>query len=65
MTTVLWLQCNMRFTKTNDFLSSNFVADPALGFEFGYTNLVCVRGELQNIEARQHRKGNFQYWIGL
>jgi hypothetical protein len=34
---------NMRFTKTND-LSSNFVsADPALGFEFGYTNLVFVR----------------------
>jgi hypothetical protein len=34
---------NMRFTKTNDLLSSNFVADPALGFEFGYTNLVFVR----------------------
>jgi hypothetical protein len=43
---------NMRFTKTNDLLSSNFVALIPLGFEFGYTNLVlCVRGgQFQNIE---------------
>jgi hypothetical protein len=42
---------NMRFTKTNDLLSSNFVADP-LGFEFGYTNLVfcACGGQFQNIE---------------
>jgi hypothetical protein len=32
---------NMRFTKTNDLISTDFVSvDPALGFEFGYTDLV-------------------------
>jgi hypothetical protein len=43
---------NMRFTKTNDLLSSNFVSADPLGFEFGYTNLVFVRagGQFQNIE---------------
>jgi hypothetical protein len=36
---------NMRFTKTNDLLSSNFVsADPALGFEFGYTDVFVRAG---------------------
>jgi hypothetical protein len=54
---------NMRFTKTNDLLSSNFVADPALGFEFGYTNLVlCVRewAISKHRTTRQHRKVGFQ-----
>jgi hypothetical protein len=43
---------NMRFTKTNDLLSSNFVALIPLGFEFGYTNLfLCVREwAISNIE---------------
>jgi hypothetical protein len=43
---------NMRFTKTNDLLSSNFVsADPALGFEFDILTLFCAwEGNFQNIE---------------
>ncbi|MFT4983467.1 MAG: hypothetical protein ACI9Q9_000504 [Flavobacterium sp.] len=61
---------NMRFTKTNDLLSSNFVsADPALGFEFGYTDLVFVRagvGNFQNIEQLDNtEKVGFQPNIGL
>jgi hypothetical protein len=60
---------NMRFTKTNDLLSSNFVsADPALGFEFGYTNLVfvCVRewAISKHRTTGQHRKVGFQPNIG-
>jgi hypothetical protein len=32
---------NMRFTKTNDFIQQISVSiDPALGLEFGYTDLV-------------------------
>jgi hypothetical protein len=45
---------NLRFTKTNDLISTDFVSvDPALGFEFGYTDLVFVRagvGNFQNIQ---------------
>jgi hypothetical protein len=42
---------NMRFTKTNDLLSSNFVALIPLGFEFGYTNLVFVRAGVGNFKT--------------
>jgi hypothetical protein len=32
---------NMRFTQTNDIVSTKYVSiDPALGLEFGYTDLV-------------------------
>jgi hypothetical protein len=47
MITVLWLQpMSICFTKTNDLISTDFVSvDPALGFEFGYTDLVfCACG---------------------
>jgi hypothetical protein len=61
---------NMRFAKTNDLLSSDFVSiDPALGFEFGYTDLVFVRagvGNFQNIEQLDNtEKIGFQPNIGL
>tara|TARA_R110000868_G_scaffold4428_9_gene27913 strand:- start:32066 stop:33136 length:1071 start_codon:yes stop_codon:yes gene_type:complete len=61
---------NMRFTKTNDLLSSDFVSiDPALGLEFGYTDLVFVRagvGNFQNIEQLDNtEKVGFQPNIGL
>jgi hypothetical protein len=32
---------NMRFTETNDLIATDYVSiDPALGFRFGYTDLV-------------------------
>jgi hypothetical protein len=61
---------NMRFTKTNDLISTDFVSvDPALGFEFGYTDLVFVRagvGNFQNIQQLDStQKVGFQPNIGL
>ncbi len=61
---------NMRFTKTNDLISTNFVSvDPALGLEFGYTDLVFVRasaGNFQNIQQLDSStKVGFQPNIGL
>jgi hypothetical protein len=61
---------NMRFAKTNDLISTDFVSvDPALGFEFGYTDLVFVRagvGNFQNIEQLDNtEKVGFQPNIGL
>ncbi len=48
------LNLNMRFEQTNDILSTSFASvDPALGFEFAYTDLVFVRagaGNFQNIQ---------------
>jgi hypothetical protein len=51
---------NMRFTKTNDLLSSNFVALIPLGFEFGYTIVLCVRVVVKYRTTGQHRKVGFQ-----
>ncbi len=61
---------NMRFAKTNDLISNDFVSiDPALGFEFGYTDLVFLRagaGNFQNIQQIDgSEKVNFQPNIGL
>jgi hypothetical protein len=61
---------NMQFAKTNDILSTDFVSiDPALGFEFGYTNLVFLRagvGNFQNIQQIDNtQKVGFQPNIGL
>jgi len=61
---------NMQFTKTNDILSTDFVSiDPALGFEFGYTDLVFLRagvGNFQNIQQIDNtEKVGFQPNIGL
>lgn len=61
---------NMRFSKTNDFISNSFISiDPALGFEFGYTDLVFLRagvGNFQNIQQIDgSEKVGFQPNIGL
>ena len=61
---------NMQFAKTNDILSTDFVSvDPALGFEFGYTDLVFFRagvGNFQNIQQIDNsKKVGFQPNIGL
>ncbi|SEG46118.1 hypothetical protein SAMN04488130_1152 [Flavobacterium urumqiense] len=61
---------NMRFTKTNDIISTDFVSiDPAIGFEFGYTDLVFLRagvGNFQNIQQLDNREQiGFQPNIGL
>jgi hypothetical protein len=61
---------NMRFAKTNDLISTDFASiDPALGFEFGYTDLVFLRagvGNFQNIQQIDNtEKVGFQPNIGL
>lgn len=61
---------NMRFSKTNDIFSNDFVSiDPALGFEFGYLDLVFLRagvGNFQNIQQLDNtKKVGFQPNIGL
>ena len=64
------LNLNMQFAKTNDVFASDAVSiDPALGFEFGYTDLVFLRagvGNFQNVEQIDgSKKVNFQPNIGL
>lgn len=42
---------NVRFEENNDVLSTSFASiNPALGFEFGYTDLVFLRGGLGNFQ---------------
>ncbi|MDO1501062.1 PorV/PorQ family protein [Winogradskyella maritima] len=42
---------NVRFAETNDIISSSFASvAPALGFEFGYTDLVFLRAGLGNFQ---------------
>ena len=61
---------NMSFTKTNDIFSTNGLSiDPALGFEYGYTDLVFVRagvGNFQNVvQIDNSKKVAFQPNVGL
>lgn len=61
---------NMRFAKTNDIFATDFVSiDPAVGFEFGYTDLVFVRagvGNFQNVtQIDDTQKIGFQPNIGI
>ncbi|WP_310559782.1 PorV/PorQ family protein [Flavobacterium sp.] len=61
---------NMLFAKTNDIISTDFVSiDPALGFEFGYTDLVFLRAGAGNFQKIQQidnsEKIGFQPNIGL
>nr|WP_304983881.1 PorV/PorQ family protein [Flavobacterium sp. ZB4P23] len=61
---------NMRFARTNDLIATNFISiDPALGLEFGYTDLVFVRagvGNFQNVQQLdQTKRVGFQPNIGL
>ena len=42
---------NVRFAQTNDIISTSFASmAPALGFEFGYTDLVFLRGGVGNFQ---------------
>lgn len=64
------LNLNMQFAETNDVISTSAVSiDPALGFEFGYTDLVFLRagvGNFQNVvQIDGSTKINFQPNIGL
>lgn len=61
---------NMRFEQTNDIFNTKMVSiDPALGFEFGYTDLVFVRagvGNFQNVtQLDGGNKVGFQPNIGV
>ena len=61
---------NMQFAQTNDIISTSAVSiDPAVGFEFGYTELVFLRagvGNFQNVEQIDGKsKVSFQPNIGL
>ncbi|PWA07518.1 hypothetical protein DB895_01865 [Flavobacterium psychrotolerans] len=61
---------NMEFARTHDVIASNFVSmAPALGFEFGYTDLVFLRtgfGNFQNTtQLDSTRKLSFQPNIGV
>ncbi len=45
------IDLNVRFAETNDIISTSFASiNPALGFEFGYTDLVFLRGGLGNFQ---------------
>ena len=61
---------NMQFAQTNDIISTSAVSiDPALGFEFGYTDMVFLRAGVGNFQqVRQlddSEKIGFQPNIGL
>ncbi len=45
------LDLNMRFTKTNDIISSTFISvSPAFGFQLDYDNMVYLRGGVNNFQ---------------
>jgi hypothetical protein len=61
---------NMRFARTNDLISTDGISiDPAVGLEFGYTDLVFIRagmGNFQNVmQLDGSEKVGFQPNIGL
>ncbi len=61
---------NFRFAETNDIISTSFTSiDPALGFEFGYIDMVFVRGGLGNFQNITQLDGSesvgFQPNIGV
>ncbi|WP_370033419.1 PorV/PorQ family protein [Flavobacterium sp. 28YEA47A] len=61
---------NMSFARTKDIISTDVVSiDPAIGFEFGYTDLVFLRagvGNFQNVKQLDgSEKVGFQPNIGL
>jgi hypothetical protein len=64
------INLNMEFAKTNDIIASDFVSvAPAVGFEFGYTDLVFLRtgfGNFQNItQIDNTTKLSFQPNVGV
>jgi len=47
------LDLNMRFTQTNDIISTSVVSiTPSFGFQVDYTNLVYIRGGINNLQNR-------------
>lgn len=61
---------NVRFAQNNDIISTSFASvNPALGFEFGYTNLVFLRagaGNFQNeIQIDNSEQVTFQPNFGV
>lgn len=61
---------NMQFVRTNDIISGDALSiDPAIGFEFGYIDLVFLRGGLGNFQKitqiDNSDKVGFQPNIGL
>jgi hypothetical protein len=61
---------NMQFAQTNDIISSEVVSiDPALGFEWGYTDLVFLRAGVGNFQQITQidttKKIGFQPNVGL
>ncbi len=70
MTLLTATNLNVRFEQTNDIISTEIASiDPAIGFEFGYTDLVFVRagvGNFQNIKQIDGSdKVGFQPNIGV
>jgi hypothetical protein len=70
MTLLAATNLNMRFEQTNDIISTSFVSiDPALGFEWGYTDMVFVRAGIGNFQNVQQIDGTdkvgFQPNVGL
>lgn len=64
------LDLNVRFAQNNDIISTSFASvNPALGFEFGYTDLVFLRagaGNFQNeLQIDNSENLTFQPSIGL
>ena len=53
------LDLNMRFSQTNDIISTSLVSiDPTLGFELDYTNLVFLRGGIGNMQNTTQFNGD-------
>ena len=53
------LDLNMRFTKTNDIISSSFVSiDPAFGFQVSYIDMVFLRGGVGNFQNETQFDGS-------
>ena len=64
------IDLNVRFTETNDLISSSFASlTPAIGFEFGYVDLVFIRAGIGNFQNITQLDGNenigFQPNIGI
>ncbi len=61
---------NMQFARTNDVISTDIASiDPAIGFEFGYTDLVFLRAGVGNFQNVMQLDGtqqvSFQPNIGI
>ena len=64
------IDLNMRFTQTNDLISTSAVSiTPSLGFEFGYIDMIYLRSGVGNFQTIQQLEGDqstgFQPNIGV